>query len=330
MRVHGEELAIPYDSIAEAFDKVIFYGEVSGLTAFEDQEDSGGGLAEEEEGAEDDSILGAVFNFSDTTTEQYTARMETVQAQATESYQAISRFLSGEELLSLQEAYDALMVTKDANFIAFSHLSPESPNFASAVIAMLLAILVDGWTMVLARLKNRSEASPLYARGSEDFFEEEVDLMETVFMSIHQNPSAGVSVEEGDFAGYCTAYLNSIVSVIYNYLDKFQISNCTVHQGYGAYVFAEEIDGSCFRPITSILMKFNYMVSLSEWEYLQLRREWGEAEPAGASRLSEHSQGRTVYLLRSKAEIYLRQNIAKSNLLHTMMREFENWEVQHE
>lgn len=146
--------------------------------------------------------------------------------------------------------------------------------------------------------------------------------MTSIFLSIPKIPAARSGRKRADFAQYCSTYMDEIVSVIYEYLKKFRVSNCTVHSGFGAVAWENELIGEQFVPITSILMKLNYVVCLSEWEYLQLEKEWDGFGTDGFRARSERSRGQNVYLLRSRAEIYMRQNIAQSNLFHTMLEGF--------
>lgn len=326
--VHDEEMELTFASISEAFDKAITYGTLDSMTPFDDSED----LEDKSETTVSGqlgtgkpirrilkAILNSIFTFDSSTTREYAEAIRSIQEKATKSYGEITPFLSEDEKIRLKDAYDALMVTKDANYVAFSYFSPQSRYFTSAVTAMIIAILIDGGTLGLSLIKNRQEASPLYARASEDFFEEEDDLMTSIFLSIPRTSASHAGSSGSDFAQYCSVYMDEIISVIDKYLKNFRVSSCTVRSGFGAVASEDDLNLACFIPITSILMKLNYVVCLSEWEYRQLEKEWDGFHTEDFTSLSERSRGRNVYLLRSRAEIYMRQNIAQSNLFHTML-----------
>lgn len=329
--VHDEKMDVTFSSVSDAFEKARTYTELDSLSALNSVKEAGnisGTIVPKQSKTGNpiprilETILNCLFKFEDSTTREYAEALRSIQENASESYGEIVPFLNDSEKEKLKSAYDMLMVTKDANYVAFSYLSPKSRYFTSAVTAMILAVLIDGGTLGLSLIKNRQKASPLYARASEDFFEEEEDLMTSIFLSIPRILAVRSGRRKADFAQYCSACMDEIISVIDEYLKKFRVSNCTVHSGFGAVAWENDLNREQFIPITSILMKLNYVVCLSEWEYIQLEKEWDGLGTDGFRTRSERSRGQNVYLLRSRAEIYMRQNIAQSNLFHTMLEGF--------
>jgi len=330
--LYNRDFDIQYPSIYEAFKKALEYRQVEALEAFSGDSQAavpGLGAAGGEQKTEHSELLAAVksvfsqlLSFQKSTSERYVQEVRQIQDSATVSYKIISKHMNEEQRGELTEAYEAVMNEPDANFVAFSYLQPQNPRFTNALVAMILAVLVDGGTLGLSLLKGRGEASPLYARERADFYEEEQDLLLNVFLSI-QNQVISVKPElYTDFGEYCAASLNAIVDTIQSYLEKFKVSSATIPDGYSSYATEEDLNRDQFTPITVILLQLDYMTAVTAWEYEQLVDEYNGVKRERLPRPDTEAGRKQYYLLRSKAEIYLRQNIAETNMFWTMLEQF--------
>lgn len=333
--LYNRKFDIQYPSIYEAFKKALEYRQVEELEAFSsDGQAAAPGLgAAAKDGGEQKteiselleavkSVLSQLLSFQKSTSERYVQEVRQVQDSATASYKIISEHMNDEQRGALTQAYEEVMHEPDANFVAFSYLHPQNPRFTNALVGMILAVLVDGGTLGLSLLKGKREASPLYARERADFYEEEPDLMLNVFLSIKNQVTPVNPDLYTDFGEYCAASLNAIADTIQSYLGKFKVSSATIPDGYSSYATEADLSSDQFTPITVILLQLDYMTVVTAWEYERLVDEYNGVKRERIPRPDTEAGRKQYYLLRSKAEIYLRQNIAETNLFWTMLEQF--------
>lgn len=336
--IFGEDSTMNYRSVdyikpEELLKRIEHYDAVNALSAFPADDSSDGSfVSSEPTDAESPQwlldlksalqmIFREILNFGSNSTNVYMEQMSQMQNQAGESYRALLPFLEDTEKPLLKSAYDSLLIQKDANVLAFSYFVNGNPHKSSALVALGLAVLVDGGTLGLAILRERKRYSLLYASTRNDFIDEEQDLIAIVLLSMldidKNNMPIDRSIPLSEFKYACDEYLANTVKNIHEYLGLFELSDATVEYGFGLVSNDKKLTKE-FRPITSLLLELNYLEVLPEWKYQKLVDHFNGSDDIGYTTPQENN-GEKVYLLRFRVENYLRSKLTESDIYQNFM-----------
>lgn len=268
----------------------------------------------------------------------YVKRMFSIKTSAMETYRSIvekaqkEAFIAHNVLLTttansseldeyyedLNNKYELVNSAKDATIIAFRRLFDKS-TFNRALIPAVLAILVDGGTVIIAWAGQRRKYSYLYANTNRDYLEEEIDLFEEVFIA--SNGGSGfqevinnnINKSDDEFIETCHEAVSETINFANNYLKVFKPSPWTVNLGCGIYAPASELEKDPkYNSLTSLLLSLGYIISLNSEEFNSLKQFYdGESEINNSNGLKGDEN---YYFLRFRVENHLRQNLSSISI----------------
>ena len=231
--------------------------------------------------------------------------------------------ISAGTLSDLLEKKDSILVMEDASLVPFIRLS--DPRYRPLLAAaLILAGMVDGLTLFISLTGERNKRSVLKAATNRDYIHDQDELFAIVFESLQgtlENELINAAVlEVPDFEQFrrtCNGYLSNIVSVIKAFLRNFRVSPWTMANGYGLYAEADVFGGEyeeIYTPIITILCELGYMKIVSKNDFSLIKSEFNRVATELRYTVPESKDGEEtyIYLLRFKAENYLRKNLADS------------------
>ena len=206
----------------------------------------------------------------------------------------INTDLSDETIASESQYYTATMKQsekalhfEDINLVALARLHPSHKDFPTALFLLILAIFVDGTTVLMPFFMNKTKKTILYANKRRDLRFEEEDILADLMMQISNDPI-----------------------IAYRKMDAF-LSNFTLvpylqPKGY-AMMCEEDVlhtylkeDGKDMRDCVLFLQHCGYLDYTTNETLQILRKEAGLEEAGNAN----------VYLMKTKLIIWLKQNEA--------------------
>lgn len=255
-------------------------------------------------------FIGQVLKIQTSTIETYQSVMKNYLNQTQKAmglFEGLKGFQqSGENWENIQACYETFSDAPDASIIAFSRLLNRS-TIQRAIVPALLAIVVDGGTMLIAWGGQRRRYSPLYANTNRDYFEEETDLLEQIFVSTlrAEKIEEPGNISDEEFIRKCESAVIKTVEFVSGYLEKFEPFQATVEFGCGLIAKADDISSEQYTGLTSLLLNMGYLCPLSEQQHCVL------ASNRLDKRLSEET---AYYCLKFRAESYLRQCTTSTSL----------------
>lgn len=208
---------------------------------------------------------------------------------------------------TIQDGYTDFTIAPDASIVAFSRLFKKE-TYLRMIVPAFLAVLIDGGTVVLAWGGKRRRYSTLYANTNRDYFEEEIDLFEQVFICVMENKvekaeESSETLQPAKAEEYVEKVLETI-NFVKCYLDKFEPSPETAEWGCGLRVKSSDLDTK-HSALTSLLLNMGYLCPISEWQLTILKEDRLDVTK---------DKGTTYYCLKFRAENYLRQCMTNTNL----------------
>ena len=202
--------------------------------------------------------------------------------------------LSDEVIASDSEYYASTMKLKekalqfdDINLVALSRLHPDHEDFRTALFLLMLAIFVDGTTVLMPFFMNKTRKTILYANRRKDMRFEEEDVLGDLMMQIDDDPyQANEKLQQLFSIFTLTPYLQ----------EKGYAMMCGEEQLH-AYLKEE---GAELRDCVLFLQHCGYMEYTTKETMNILRKEAGLSE-----NVTQH-----VYLVKTKLLIWLKQNAA--------------------
>lgn len=248
-----------------------------------------------------------------TTTETYHTIMDQYAKEAYKARAGLSKFAGEssdknvkEQLESIEDSYDKFSNAPDATIVAFSRLfSPKT--FSRMIVPAILAVIIDGGTLLISWGGKRRRYALLYANTNKDYFEEETDLFEQIFISAIQTENLGAPGEnsDDDVIKKCASAVSKSISRVKDYLEVFKYSPETVEFGCSLIAPAEGLNKLGDAGLTSLLLSMGYLCPLSEQQHKVLTED--RFDPNASVEVK-------FYCLKFRAENYLRQCMTRTNL----------------
>ena len=206
----------------------------------------------------------------------------------------INTDLSDETIASESQYYTPAMKRseealhfEDINLVALARLHPSHKDFPTALFLLLLAIFVDGTTVLMPFFMNKTKKTILYANKRKDLRFEEEDILSDLMMQISDDPI--IAYQKMDAL-----------------LSNFTLAPYLQSKGY-AMMCEEEVlhtylkeDGKDMRDCVLFLQHCGYLDYITNDTLQILRKETGLEEMGNAN----------VYLMKTKLVIWLKQNEA--------------------
>lgn len=256
-----------------------------------------------------------------TTTETYHAIMDQYAKEAYKARAGLSKFAGEssdknvkEQLESIEDSYDKFSNAPDATIVAFSRLfSPKT--FSRMIVPAILAVIIDGGTLLISWGGKRRRYALLYANTNKDYFEEETDLFEQIFISAIQTENLGAPGEnsDDDVIKKCASAVSKSISRVKDYLEVFKYSPETVEFGCSLIAPAEGLNKLGDAGLTSLLLSMGYLCPLSEQQHKVLTED--RFDPNASVEVK-------FYCLKFRAENYLRQCMTRTNLYAHYIMEY--------
>lgn len=256
-----------------------------------------------------------------TTTETYHVIMDQYAKEARKAWVGLSEIADEssdenvkEQLKLIKNSYDKFSNAPDATIVAFSRLfSPKT--FSRMLVPALLAVIIDGGTLLISWGGRRRRYALLYANTNKDYFEEETDLFEQIFISAIQAEELGAPGEnsDDDVIKKCASAVSKSISRVKDYLEVFKYSPETVEFGCSLIAPAEGLNKLGDAGLTSLLLSMGYLCPLSEQQHQVLKKN--ELDPNASVEVK-------FYCLKFRAENYLRQCMTRTNLYAHYIMEY--------
>lgn len=202
--------------------------------------------------------------------------------------------LSDETIASASTYYASTMKFKDKalhfddiNLVALSRLHPDHEDFATALFLLMLAIFVDGTTVLMPFFMNKAKKTILYATQRKDMRFEEEDVLGDLMMQIDQDPCRAIQKLEAMFAMF----------TLTPYLQEKGFAMMCEEETLHTYLKHE---GAVLRDCVLFLQHCGYLEYTTKEKMNILRKKAGLSED-----IEEH-----VYLVKTKLLIWLKQNAA--------------------
>ncbi|WP_416325045.1 hypothetical protein [[Eubacterium] hominis] len=187
---------------------------------------------------------------------------------------------------TLESMKDALQF-EDSNLVALSRLHPQHKDFYTALFLLVLAIFVDGTTVLMPFFMNKTKKTILYATKRKDLRFEEEEILSDMLMGISKDPVEAMEKLEELF-------------------DHFSLTPYLQKKGYALQWEESQLhrylqeDGSDMRECVLFLQHCGYMEYTTKEMLNTLRKE------AGLSEIETEA----VYLVKTNLVIWLKQNHA--------------------
>lgn len=182
---------------------------------------------------------------------------------------------------------EAVLHFEDINLVALARLHPSHKDFPTAVFLLILAIFVDGTTVLMPFFMNKTKKTILYAKKRKDLRFEEEDILSDLMMQISDDPLIAYQK------------MNALLS-------KFTLVPYLQEKGY-AMMCEEEIlhtylkeEGQDMRDCVVFLQHCGYLDYTTNDTLQVLRKEAGLKEEGNEN----------VYLMKTKLIIWMKQNEA--------------------
>lgn len=176
---------------------------------------------------------------------------------------------------------------EDINLVALARLHPSHKGFPTAVFLLILAIFVDGTTVLMPFFMNKTKKTILYAKKRKDLRFEEEDILSDLMMQISDDPLIAYQK------------MNALLS-------NFTLVPYLQEKGY-AMMCEEDVlhtylkeEGKDMRDCVVFLQHCGYLDYTTNDTLQVLRKEAG---------LNEAGNG-NVYLMKTKLIIWMKQNEA--------------------
>lgn len=176
---------------------------------------------------------------------------------------------------------------EDINLVALARLHPSHKDFPTAVFLLILAIFVDGTTVLMPFFMNKTKKTILYAKKRKDLRFEEEDILSDLMMQISDDPLIAYQK------------MNALLS-------NFTLVPYLQEKGY-AMMCEEDVlhtylkeEGKDMRDCVVFLQHCGYLDYTTNDTLQVLRKEAG---------LNETDNG-NVYLMKTKLIIWMKQNEA--------------------
>lgn len=227
----------------------------------------------------------------------------------------------------LTEKYHALIPLPDINLVALEKLLPSSPYFQQGMVALFLALLVDGMTAVIPVLINNRPVSCLRAGHSKRLPYTEEETMEKIILSVSSllppasDYETAVTSEQfgpryvnyGISKDMAQHHLTGCIHILAGYFSLFHSSPWTNAQGYSKYLSEEALTRqgcNAYCHITDILCSLKYLTVVSEHEYQLLIHDAQNLKDVTGSINSGEIPGDTIYLMKKHFDLWMSENLA--------------------
>lgn len=229
-----------------------------------------------------------------------------------------------EQLSMITSAIHKFDNKDDANWIAFSNIFDKNA-FSHTIVPLLLAILIDGGTLLLAWISSRKRTPHLHAKYNRDYVGREQELFEQVFFALNPNfinITLSISSAEDDaskqieeYFASCVEAMRKTIETMQEFLKKFKYSPETTLNGCNLSVKSVDLDqggNNDFLSLISVLSSMGYLVHLSAAEYAMLQAGPSASQEVIKEKIRENED--SYYFLKVSAENYLRQSITSDSI----------------
>lgn len=266
------------------------------------------------------NVIKKLFSLKTSAMETYRSIVNKAQNEAISAYKTISALNTkdsewNDQFVEFDTQYKNINNVKDATLVAFMRLFNKK-TFNRAIIPAILAVLVDGGTVLISWAGQRRKYSYLYANTNRDYYEEELDLFEQVFIATHEGSGFQNIINENQFKNdeefmkICHKAINDTINLSDNYLKLFKPSPWTVNLGCGIYATSSDLNSDKkYSSLTSLLMSFGYLIELNQSDFVCLQQNY-----YGDSNYKPDLKDDNYYFLRFRVENYLRQNISSVSI----------------
>ena len=258
------------------------------------------------------SFIKNLLQINTSSQKKYTDVVNGFQTDARAAYDLLDVLMTADDKSQnswsdINKIYNKLFEVSDSSIIAFERLADKNTN-KRTIVPLILAILVDGGTVLISWAGRKKRYSSLYANTNRDYYEEEMDLFEQVFVSaagIESIKDADLLQKASDPNVFCDIVAKA-VDIIHDYLSKFIPSPETVDLGCALRIVVEDAQKANYCGLTSLLLTMGYLCPIDDRQLILLR--------TGHLPKSCNEQIQNYYCIKFNAESYLRQCMTNTNL----------------
>jgi len=178
---------------------------------------------------------------------------------------------------NLTDAKEDLDSNLQSPFVfAISRLS-SSERTGLDIIILLVAIVVDGLTMLIPLTAEKRRDSVLFTESSNDLRADQEDILEKMLLSIFMQVSN--TDRNGDWSlDKENEMFRDMLKKVSDYINSFSASPCTQLLGYPIRKKVDldnpsEADGG-LPGLTTLLLEMGYIKYVSTWEYSKLEKDY--------------------------------------------------------
>lgn len=237
----------------------------------------------------------------------------------------------------LETRYAELIPLPDVNLLALKKLSPSSEYFEQGLVALFLALLVDGMTVLIPFfIKSRKSSILVVSRFRKARYSEE-EVLEKILLSISSamttepketNLNIHTDLEAAATAELCRnpkndpftpalmdsrRRLSDCIQLLAGYFTLFGSSPWTNSSGYSKYLSERNLNKqgcAVYNHLTDILCSLQYLTVISEYEYQILVSEAQNSLSPLPYEGNKKGQGDTIYLMKKNFDLWLSENLA--------------------
>lgn len=243
--------------------------------------------------------------------------LEVVRQYINEKYtqiQEIARlYLNSDEIEKLATVKEEFENFGDSNFMVLRALF--SDQYKNYIGYAVMAVLVDGLTFLVAYIRSKSNIPFLKLMSNRDLTDCESEIFELIIRADNSFYSKGIcsgkydDISPDKFRKMCRKRVLIASQKIISFLDKFYLCPWTAQQGYTLCADFEKLDTDSFRELTALLIDLNLLkvIPKSDLEILENKYNGNDGKIKDTV-----TSDKKVALLKSRAHLYLRDNLAEA------------------
>lgn len=243
--------------------------------------------------------------------------LELVKQYINEKYTQIQEiaqlYLNSDEIEKLAKAKEEFENFGDPNFMVLRALF--SDQYKNYIGYAVMAVLVDGLTFLVAYIRSKGNIPFLKLMSNRDLTDCESEIFELIIRADNTFYSESIcsgkydDISPDEFRKMCRKRVLIASEKIINFLNEFYLCPWTAQQGYTLCADFERLDTDSFRELTALLIDLNLLkiIPKSDLEILENKYNGNDSKIKDTV-----ASDKKVALLKSRAHLYLRDNLAEA------------------